>query len=415
MARTAYWIVVAAADYTGTPPSGLQVRNGQQSNGSATGVTAGSEAFAAESDTGTITEATAVTLSAGTAYKIAWTIYDDVADDYATVAVGEYVTTVDLVASAIAVSGAVSATGDIQIGTSFDISATAVAVSGALTTSGDIEITPPGDLDLAADPLALSGVLSVSGDIEIGTSFDLAADPLSVTGALSASGDIEIGTSFDVSASAISVSGTVAVSGDIESSVDPILEVVADPLSITGTISASGDIQIGTSFDLATDPIAITGTLSASGDIEIGTSFDLSASPVALTGSLSTSGDIQSSTDPVVVVAPRKRGGGVNRFVEARKRLPMPFLVDWLTNDEPTEATQRVIREIKAGRPIPQDAKPPKGPENISPARLASAILPNRAYAFDTWLSDLIVTSRAVEKAVQIARDKDDEDILLLL
>lgn len=414
MARTAYWIVVAAADYTGTPPSGLQVRNGQQSNGSATGVTAGSEAFAAESGSGTITEATAITLSAGTAYKVAWTIYDDVALDYATVTVGDYVTTVDLVASAIAVSGAVSATGDIQIGTSFDISATAVAVSGALTTSGDIEITPPGDLDLAADPLALSGALSVSGDIEIGTSFDLAADPLPITGTLSASGDIEIGTSFDVSASAISVSGTVAVSGDIESSVDPILEVVADPLSITGTISASGDIQIGTSFDLATDPIAITGTLSASGDIQIGTSFDLSAGgAVALTGSLSTSGDIQSSTEPVVVTTPKR--GGISRFVEARKRLPMPFLVDWLTNDEPTEATQRVIREVKAGRPIPHDVKPPKGPENISPARLAREILPERAYAFDTWLSDMIITSRAIEKAVQIARERDDEDILLLL
>ena len=112
---------------------------------------------------------------------------------------------------------------------------------------------------------------------------------------------------------------------------------------------------------------------------------------------------------------PTKRGGGISRFVEARKRLPMPFLVDWLTNAEPTEATKRVIREVKAGRPIPHDVKPPKGPENISPARLAREILPERAYAFDTWLSDLVITSRAVEKAVQMARERDDEDILLLL
>lgn len=112
---------------------------------------------------------------------------------------------------------------------------------------------------------------------------------------------------------------------------------------------------------------------------------------------------------------PTRRGGGISRFVEARKRLPMPFLVDWLTNAEPTEATKRVIREVKAGRPIPHDVKPPKGPENISPARLAREILPERAYAFDTWLSDMIITSRAVEKAVQIALEHDDEEVLLLL
>ena len=112
---------------------------------------------------------------------------------------------------------------------------------------------------------------------------------------------------------------------------------------------------------------------------------------------------------------PQTRGGGRSRFVEARKRLPMPFLIDWLTNEEPSAQTKRVIAEIKAGRPIPRDAKPPKGPENISATRLAVQILPSRAFVFKTYLADLVHASRTVEKAVALATERDDEDILMLL
>jgi len=218
MARTAYWIVHAASGWTGTP-TGAQIAAGQQSDSSSASF-AGSEAFAAEFGSGTITESTAITLSAGTAYKVAWTIYDDVADDYATVTVGDYVTTVDLVASAIAVSGTVSATGDIQIGTSFDLAADPVAISGALSISGDIEASTAPALDIAADPIALAGTVGLTGDIQIGTSLDLVADPVAIVGAVGLSGDIQLGTSFDLAADPIALSGTLAVAGDIASSTE---------------------------------------------------------------------------------------------------------------------------------------------------------------------------------------------------
>lgn len=46
-------------------------------------------------------------------------------------------------------------------------------------------------LDLDPATLALSGALSIGGDIQIGTSFDLASDPVALSGSLAVSGDIE--------------------------------------------------------------------------------------------------------------------------------------------------------------------------------------------------------------------------------
>lgn len=79
MARTAYWVIDLAS---GSAPSNAQIAAGQNGGGSAA-IASGSEAFAATSGSGTITEATTVTsLSSGTEYRLSWTIYDDVAANY---------------------------------------------------------------------------------------------------------------------------------------------------------------------------------------------------------------------------------------------------------------------------------------------------------------------------------------------
>src|SRR5574337_363625 len=70
MAVTLYW--VAYADGGGTP-SGAQIVAGQDSTGSAA-LASGSEAY---TSAGTYDEATAITsLSASTAYRVAWVAYD---------------------------------------------------------------------------------------------------------------------------------------------------------------------------------------------------------------------------------------------------------------------------------------------------------------------------------------------------
>lgn len=79
MARTAYW-VIDLASYA--PPSNAQIAAGQRT-GSVAAAWAGSEAFAATSGSGTVTEATAASgLSAGVEYRLSWTILDDAAGDY---------------------------------------------------------------------------------------------------------------------------------------------------------------------------------------------------------------------------------------------------------------------------------------------------------------------------------------------
>ena len=190
-------------------------------------------------------------------YRLLWAVSMELATPTASL---------DLDPAALALAGAISVSGDIQIGTSFDLSASPVALAGALAVSGDIQITEAPELDLDPAALALSGALAISGDIQIGTSFDLAADP-------------------------VALSGSLAVSGDIESSVDPILDIDAAPVALAGSLGISGDIQIGTSFDLA-------------------------ASAVALAGSLSVSGEIQSSTEPIIVARGRTSGGGLELFID---------------------------------------------------------------------------------------------------
>ena len=82
------------------------------------------------------------------------------------------------------------------LGATLDIDAAAVALSGSLGVSGDIEVGTSFDVDAAA--VALSGTLAVSGDIQIGTSHDLAADPIALSGAISASAVLGFSTESTV-------------------------------------------------------------------------------------------------------------------------------------------------------------------------------------------------------------------------
>lgn len=99
MARTAYWIAHATSGWTGTP-TGAQIKDGKQSDNS-TATYNGSEAFAATTGTGSITEATATSSATpGISYTVAWVIYDDVAADYSEVETGTFRTSYSLTASA---------------------------------------------------------------------------------------------------------------------------------------------------------------------------------------------------------------------------------------------------------------------------------------------------------------------------
>lgn len=102
----AYWIAHPDASWPGTP-TGAQIAAGNLSSGSPAAY-AGSET-APGSGSGTITEATAVTgLTAGTAYRIAWVVYDAVSDTYSNVVVGTESTLAALISAAGGIPAAVS-------------------------------------------------------------------------------------------------------------------------------------------------------------------------------------------------------------------------------------------------------------------------------------------------------------------
>ena len=112
-------------------------------------------------------------------------------------------------------------------------------------------------------------------------------------------------------------------------------------------------------------------------------------------------------------VETRRRGGFVSRYIPARRKLPSAYLIDWLTNEEPTEETKRVIREIKAGRPLPERLDPPKVEKRMTPEELASKLIPRRLINLSEVLP--VEQTQLIRKAVRIAQERDDEDILMLL
>ena len=110
-----------------------------------------------------------------------------------------------------------------------------------------------------------------------------------------------------------------------------------------------------------------------------------------------------------------RRAGARTKLESDRRRLALQWWYDYLTKPQPSEQTKRVIAEVKAGRPIPQDAKPPKGPENISAKTLADRILPERRIEAENVLAHMVDMQKVVENALRIAQEKEEEELLMLL
>jgi hypothetical protein len=165
-----------------------------------------------------------------------------------------------------------------------------------------------GSLDLTQTTgVALSGSVSVSGDIQIGTNFNLTqSGAVGLTGSLATTGNIQIGTTFNLAqTAAVGLAGSVGVSGDIQILSGSLDLTQTSAVAMSGTVGLSGDIQIGTTFNLAqTAAVGLTGSVATTGNIQIGTNFNLAQSvALAMSGSVAVSGDLQSGTAPVVTQA----------------------------------------------------------------------------------------------------------------
>ncbi len=165
-----------------------------------------------------------------------------------------------------------------------------------------------GSLDLTeTTAVALSGSVSVSGDIQIGTNFNLTqSSAVGLAGSLATTGDVQIGTTFNLAqTAAVGLAGSVGVSGDIQILSGSLDLTQTSAVAMSGTVGLSGDIQIGTTFNLAqTAAVGLTGSVAATGDIQLGTNFNLAQTvALAMSGSVAVTGDFQSGTAPVVTQA----------------------------------------------------------------------------------------------------------------
>lgn len=109
-----------------------------------------------------------------------------------------------------------------------------------------------------------------------------------------------------------------------------------------------------------------------------------------------------------------RRGGRHSAWIKARQRLALQTWWDFLTEEDPAESTKRIIKEVKAGRPIPP-VKPPKGPDSISAEKLAAKIIPSRLWTAQNLIVDNVDVQKVVAKAIRIAQERDDEEVLMLL
>ena len=284
--------------------------------------------------------------------------------------------------AAIALSGAASVSGDVQIGTSFDLAQTnVVGLSAAASVSGDIQIVS-GSLDLSQTAaIALSGSASVSGDIQIGTSFDLAQS------------------------AAIGLSASAAVSGDIEILSGALDLVQSGAIALSGSVSLSGDVQFGVGFDLAQTNVG------------------------ALSGSLAVSGDVQSSLVPVVVPQ-----GGAGR---ARRRVRRVVVEidgeDFIVNSEEeaialldkAKAEAEEVAKVQIQRAAKAAERKPR--KVITDARKTLVLPEIKAPGLEEYVSQVLSeirdsyssAMRTIEVAALLRKrdrdEEDDEEVLMLM
>jgi len=111
------------------------------------------------------------------------------------------------------------------------------------------------------------------------------------------------------------------------------------------------------------------------------------------------------------------RGGAYrNRFVEGRKRIALQRLLSYLTEDDPPAETKRQVRAVKAGKPVPpEERKPPVVMQEVSAQKLAAKIIPERIQAIEQAAAAGLDVQRVILKAIEMARERDEEEVMLLL
>jgi hypothetical protein len=259
----------------------------------------------------------------------------------------------------------------------------------------------------AADTSSASGTTTVTGT----SATTNAADTSNAAGTTTVTGTLATTNADDTAAA----SG--AVGGDITGS--SATTNANDASAASGTTTIVG-ASATTNADDASNAAGTTTIVGSSATTNADDTAAASGVAGAITGtSATTNADDTASAegypgDEPPAVAVVKRGGGSN-FVKARKRLAVEYLIEYLTEEEPSAETKRVIAEIKAGRPVPADAKPPSAARSLSVADLAEKIIPRRLMSYQNLIVDAIEPQRVIARAVRIAEEREDEDLLMLL
>lgn len=201
-------------------------------------------------------------------------------------------------------------------------------------------------------------------------------------------------------------SGTFALTGSaVTSTSSYTMSAVAGEFTLTG---ADATFPRGVSMAADAGSYALTGEEA----------FFLWARVLAAdSGSFSLSGgDLQTEEEQ----APVKGGGGGYRrtsgWVQARKRVALQRMLAILTEEEPKPETKKLIRAIKAGKPIEvEDKKPPVVMSEISAEKIAASLIPERVAVIEQAIAGGLDVQRVILRAIEIARERDDEDVLMLL
>jgi len=256
---------------------------------------------------------------------------------------------------------------------------------------------------------ASSGALSSDASTIAGSANHIVVHPSS--GALSSQDATLAGTALryrQFSATGALDSASATIAGDAA-------HTTTGTFSATGALSAQDGTIAGTATHLTLH--TATGAIQASDSTITGTAARLGTHDA--TGSLSA--DLASITGTVLhtgdgaEVVPLRTGGHAfmrERFAQARKRLALQRILSYLTEEEPAEETKRIIRAVKAGKPI-QDKKPPVVMAEVSAEKIAEKLIPSRV-ADLAEIPDIDMQA-VIKKAIRLAQERDDEDVLLLL
>jgi hypothetical protein len=144
-----------------------------------------------------------------------------IASDQSAIPVSGPVTNAELRATAVPVSGTVTATGPV---TNAELRATAVPVSGTVTATG-----PVTNAELRATAVPVSGTVTATGPV---TNAELRATAVPVSGTVTATGPV---TDTERRATPVPVSGTVTATGPVTDT-----ELRATPVPVSGTVTATG-------------------------------------------------------------------------------------------------------------------------------------------------------------------------------